>query len=71
MQAEEVVVKRKTILVRGLPKDAGIADIIDLFKHVGQVVRVQLVVHHGFRKTGEYGFVKFASSNQADKVREK
>uniref|UniRef100_A0A0D3CMY0 RRM domain-containing protein n=1 Tax=Brassica oleracea var. oleracea TaxID=109376 RepID=A0A0D3CMY0_BRAOL len=70
-KAEEVVVKRKTILVRGLPKDAGIADIIDLFKHVGQVVRVQLVVHHGFRKTGEYGFVKFASSNQADKALQK
>ncbi|CAN6895480.1 unnamed protein product [Brassica oleracea] len=71
LKKHKVVVKRKTILVRGLPKDAGIADIIDLFKHVGQVVRVQLVVHHGFRKTGEYGFVKFASSNQADKALQK
>ncbi|XP_022548810.2 polyadenylate-binding protein 3-like [Brassica napus] len=70
-KAEEVVVKRKTILLRGLPKDAGIADIIDLFEDVGQVVRVQLVVHHGFRKTGKYGFVKFASSNEADKALQK
>ncbi|KAF2557121.1 hypothetical protein F2Q68_00018437 [Brassica cretica] len=34
---EEVVVKKKTILVRALPKDAGVADIIDFFKDVGQV----------------------------------
>ncbi|XP_056852798.1 polyadenylate-binding protein 2 isoform X2 [Raphanus sativus] len=63
---------KKTILVRGLSKDAGIADIIDFFKDVGQVVvRVQLVVHHGFRKTRKYGFVKFASSNEAEKALQK
>ncbi|CAH8359760.1 unnamed protein product [Eruca vesicaria subsp. sativa] len=68
---EDVVVKKKTILVRGLSTDAGVADIIDFFEDVGQVVRVQLVVHHGFRKTRKYGFVKFASSNEADKALQK
>ncbi|KAJ0237140.1 RNA recognition motif domain-containing protein [Hirschfeldia incana] len=71
LKEEEVVVKKKTILVHALSKYAGVADIIDFFKDVGQVVRVQLIVHHSFRKSRKYGFIKFASSNEADKALEK
>lgn len=68
---EEAVVKKKTILVRRLSKVAGVPDIIDFFKDVGQVVRIQLVVHHGFRRTRRCGFVEFASSNEADNALQK
>ena len=62
--------KKKTLLLGRLPIDTGIADIIDFFKDVGQVVRVQLIVHPGFRTTKRCGFVKLASSNETEKVRE-
>lgn len=41
---------------------------IDFFKDVGQVVRVRLLLNARGKHVG-YGFVEFASSNQAKMVR--
>ncbi|KAL0743442.1 hypothetical protein Bca4012_084955 [Brassica carinata] len=68
---EEVAVKKKTILVGRLPKDTGISDIIDFFKDVGQVVRVQLIAKPWLRTSTRSAFVKFASSNEAEKAAQK
>ncbi|KAG2273118.1 hypothetical protein Bca52824_067673 [Brassica carinata] len=73
LETKPMILKKhkKTILVRSFSKDTGIADIIDFFKDVGQVVRVQRGYHHGFRKTRKYSFVKFSSSSEADKALQK
>ena len=68
---KEVGVKKKTILVGRLPTHAGIADIIDFFKDVGQVVRVQRIVKPWLKANTRIAFVKFASSKEAEKVRKR
>ena len=68
---KEVGVKKKTILVGRLPTHAGIADIIDFFKDVGQVVRVQHIVKPWLKVNTRLSFVKFASSNEAEKAAQK
>ncbi|KAG2306119.1 hypothetical protein Bca52824_025867 [Brassica carinata] len=71
LQKQKVAVKKKTILVGRLPKDTGISDIIDFFKDVGQVVRVQLIAKPWLRTSTRSAFVKFASSNEAEKAAQK
>ncbi|KAF2548117.1 hypothetical protein F2Q70_00023179, partial [Brassica cretica] len=71
LKKHKVAVKKKTILVGRVPTHAGIADIIDFFKDVGQVVRVQRIVKPCLKANTRIALVKFASSNEAEKVRER
>ncbi|RID63377.1 hypothetical protein BRARA_E02390 [Brassica rapa] len=67
LKKHKVAVKKKTILVGRVPTHAGIADIIDFFKDVGQVVRVERIVKPWLKANTRIAFVKFASSNEAEK----
>ena len=58
-------------MVGRVPTHAGIADIIDFFKDVGQVVRVQRIMKPCLKANTRIALVKFASSNEAEKVRER
>ncbi|XP_033147771.1 nuclear localization sequence-binding protein isoform X2 [Brassica rapa] len=71
LKKHKVAVKKKTILVGRVPTHAGIADIIDFFKDVGQVVRVQRIVKPWLKANTRIAFVKFASSNEAEKAAQK
>uniref|UniRef100_A0A1J3GW10 Polyadenylate-binding protein 3 n=1 Tax=Noccaea caerulescens TaxID=107243 RepID=A0A1J3GW10_NOCCA len=66
---EEAAVREKTLFVDNLSSKSRISDIIDLFKDVGQVVHVRLIVGHQTRHVG-CGFVEFASANEAKKALE-
>uniref|UniRef100_A0A0D3A410 RRM domain-containing protein n=1 Tax=Brassica oleracea var. oleracea TaxID=109376 RepID=A0A0D3A410_BRAOL len=54
----------KILFVANLSPQTATSDIIDFFKDVGQVVRVRLQLNARGKHVG-YGFVEFASSNQA------
>uniref|UniRef100_M4D9Y4 RRM domain-containing protein n=1 Tax=Brassica campestris TaxID=3711 RepID=M4D9Y4_BRACM len=54
----------KILFVANLSPQTETSDIIDFFKDVGQVVRVRLLLNARGKHLG-YGFVEFASSNQA------
>ncbi|CAH8301160.1 unnamed protein product [Eruca vesicaria subsp. sativa] len=54
----------KILFVANLSPQTETSDIIDFFKDVGQVVRVRFVLSARGNHVG-YGFVEFASSNQA------
>ncbi|CAN6993642.1 unnamed protein product [Brassica oleracea var. botrytis] len=54
----------RILFVANLSPQTETSDIIDFFKDVGQVVRVRLVPNWRGKHVG-YGFVEFASSNQA------
>ncbi|CAN6986054.1 unnamed protein product [Brassica rapa subsp. trilocularis] len=54
----------KILFVANLSPQTETSDIIDFFKDVGQVVRVRLLLNARGKHVG-YGFVEFASSNQA------
>ncbi|KAF3611808.1 hypothetical protein DY000_02050180 [Brassica cretica] len=71
LKKHKVAVKKKTILVGRVPTHAGIADIIDFFKDVGQVVRVQRIVKPCLKANTRIALVKFASSNEAEKAAQK
>nr|VDC72297.1 unnamed protein product [Brassica rapa] len=71
LKKHKVAVKKKTILVGRVPTHAGIADIIDFFKDVGQVVRVERIVKPWLKANTRIAFVKFASSNEAEKAAQK
>ncbi|XP_024009776.1 polyadenylate-binding protein 4-like [Eutrema salsugineum] len=64
---EAASVRKKTLFVGRLSPQTGISDIIDFFKDIGQVVRVRLVVDRKCISKG-YGFVEFASANEAKKA---
>ncbi|EOA23830.1 hypothetical protein CARUB_v10017045mg [Capsella rubella] len=67
---EEVAVRKKTLYISNLHVKTKIPDIINLFKDVGEVVSVQLIVNHRGEQVG-CGFVEFASANEAKKARQK
>ncbi|KFK42827.1 hypothetical protein AALP_AA1G044600 [Arabis alpina] len=67
---EAVAVRKNTVFVGLLSPQTNISDIIDFFKDVGQVVHVRLIVSNKDKHEG-YGFVEFASANQAKKALEK
>ncbi|CAN6849292.1 unnamed protein product, partial [Brassica oleracea] len=60
----------RILFVANLSPQTETSDIIDFFKDVGQVVRVRLVPNWRGKHVG-YGFVEFASSNQAKMALEK
>ncbi|CAH8277680.1 unnamed protein product [Arabidopsis lyrata] len=62
--------KTKTLFVAHLAPQTIISDIINFFKDVGQVVHVRLIVNHNGKHVG-WGFVEFASNDEAEKALEK
>ncbi|KAG7548619.1 RNA recognition motif domain [Arabidopsis suecica] len=60
----------KTLFVTNLCRKTTISNIIDFFNDVAQVVHVRLIVNHKGKHSG-YGFVEFASANEAKKALEK
>ncbi|KAG7543383.1 RNA recognition motif domain [Arabidopsis thaliana x Arabidopsis arenosa] len=61
---------KKTLFVTHLSHQTVISHIINFFKEVGEVVHVRLMVNHK-GKHERFGFVEFASSNEAKKALEK
>ncbi|EFH45552.1 F27F5.17 [Arabidopsis lyrata subsp. lyrata] len=57
----------KTLFVANLCDTIKISDIINFFKDVGEVVHVRLVVNSQGKHAG-WGFVEFASANEAEKA---
>ncbi|CAH2066366.1 unnamed protein product [Thlaspi arvense] len=68
--AEAVAAREKTLFAAHLSSEAEISDIINFFKDAGEVVHVRLLVSHKGKRVG-YGFVEFASFNEANKALEK
>jgi polyadenylate-binding protein len=68
ISVKEAAVREKTLFVANLPYETKIPNIIDFFKKVGEVVRVQLIVNLKGKLVG-CGFVEFASVNEAEEVR--
>ncbi|CAH8277684.1 unnamed protein product [Arabidopsis lyrata] len=67
---EANAVRKKTLFVSGLSREADIFDIINFFKDVGEVVHVRLIVDYMGKHDGD-GFVEFASANEAEEALEK
>ncbi|CAN7018799.1 unnamed protein product [Brassica rapa subsp. trilocularis] len=66
--AEATVVPKKTLFISHLSHQKTIiSDIIDFFKDAGEVVRVRLILDQYGEHAG-FGFVEFASSNEANKA---
>ncbi|XP_010450694.1 PREDICTED: protein HRB1-like isoform X2 [Camelina sativa] len=59
----------EVLFVANLSPQTKILHIKDFFKNVGEVVRVRLIVNHEGKHVG-YGFVDFASANEAKKALE-
>ncbi|KAG7648775.1 putative RNA recognition motif domain, nucleotide-binding alpha-beta plait domain superfamily [Arabidopsis thaliana] len=64
--AEEAAIT-KTLFVANLRDSIQISDIINFFKDVGEVVHVRLIVNSQGKHAG-WGFVEFASANEAEKA---
>ncbi|XP_010450596.2 PREDICTED: nucleolin [Camelina sativa] len=60
----------KTLFVAHLTPQTIISDIINFFQDVGQVVHVRLIANNKGKHVG-WGFVEFASANDAEKALEK
>ncbi|EOA16322.1 hypothetical protein CARUB_v10004472mg [Capsella rubella] len=67
---EAVAVRKNTLFVAHLSRKTDISDIINLFKDVGEVVHVRLILNHIGKHVG-CAFVEFASANEAKKALEK
>ncbi|XP_020880784.1 nucleolin 1 isoform X2 [Arabidopsis lyrata subsp. lyrata] len=67
---EAVAVRKKMLCVSGFSHKTKISDIINFFKDVAKVVLVRLGVNCKGKQLG-YGFVEFASANEAEKALEK
>jgi polyadenylate-binding protein len=70
ISVKEAAVREKTLFVANLPYETKIPNIIDFFKKVGEVVRVQLIVNLKGKLVG-CGFVEFASVNEAEEALQK
>lgn len=67
---EAVAVRNKTIFVNNLPCPTLIQDLIDLFKDVGKVVHVRLVIDCEGNQIGD-GYVEFSSEEEAEQALKK
>ncbi|XP_010475048.1 PREDICTED: polyadenylate-binding protein 4 [Camelina sativa] len=67
---QAVALRKNTLFVAHLSRKTEISHIIDLFKDVGKVVHVRLIVNHNGKHMG-CGFVEFASANEAKEALEK
>ncbi|ESQ27899.1 hypothetical protein EUTSA_v10018407mg [Eutrema salsugineum] len=67
---EAASVRNKTLFVVDRSHQTVISDIIDFFKDVGEVVHVRLIVDSKGKQVG-YGFVEFASADEAKEALEK
>ncbi|KAG7543613.1 RNA-binding domain superfamily, partial [Arabidopsis thaliana x Arabidopsis arenosa] len=67
---EAVAIRKKTLFVANLSHKTKPSHIINFFKDVGEVVHVRLIVDNKGKLVG-YGFVEFASTNEAKKALEK
>ncbi|XP_020872035.1 nucleolin 2-like [Arabidopsis lyrata subsp. lyrata] len=70
ISVKEAAVRKKTLFVGNIPCKTKIPNIIDFFKNVGEIVRVQLILSLKGTHVG-CGFVEFASSNEAEKALQK
>ncbi|VVB09768.1 unnamed protein product [Arabis nemorensis] len=64
---EAVPIREATLYIANLPFGTEISDVIDFFEGVGEVVHVRLIVNSKVEHVG-YGFVEFASANEAMKA---
>ncbi|XP_024005928.1 polyadenylate-binding protein 3, partial [Eutrema salsugineum] len=67
---EAAAVRNKTLFVVHRSRQILISDIINFFKDIGEVVHVRLIVNCKGKQLG-YGFVEFASANEAKMALEK
>ncbi|CAH8277257.1 unnamed protein product [Arabidopsis lyrata] len=67
---EAVAIRKKTLFIANLCHKTKPSHIINFFKDVGEVVHIRLIVDHKGKLVG-YGFVVFASANEAKKALEK
>ncbi|CAL9224632.1 unnamed protein product, partial [Arabidopsis halleri] len=67
---EAVAIRKKTLFIANLSHKTKPSHIINFFKDVGEVVHVRLIVDNKGKLVG-YGFVEFASANEAKKALEK
>ncbi|CAE6201508.1 unnamed protein product [Arabidopsis arenosa] len=65
-----VAIRKKTLFIANLSHKTKPSHIINFFKDVGEVVHVRLIVDNKGKLVG-YGFVEFASTNEAKKALEK
>ncbi|XP_010509288.1 PREDICTED: nucleolin-like [Camelina sativa] len=66
--AEEVAIRKtRTLFVAHLTSQTKISHIISFFKDVGQVVHVRLIANNKGKHVG-WGFLEFASANEAEKA---
>ncbi|KFK35293.1 hypothetical protein AALP_AA5G265900 [Arabis alpina] len=64
---EEVAAAKKTIFVFNIPYRIRVPKIFHVFKRVGQIVRLRLIVDHNGEQVG-CGFVEFASADEAEEA---